>query len=384
MERNRQPRINPQEGEKMREGLDAGLSKAGDKTVQTNSGERRVDLHRRKSLTEGQKMELILAGVILVGAGIGGGYLIGHENSKSNGNLKKDSEITQVAKGIPTTSEAAGQADPNTTTLTTENSASLIVDDHEMKPGDKYITPGPALVQGDVMILDEKTGSVVIPYDNDAKTGQMTYVDKGTVLFAKYGGDVQIIGDLNIESDLQKANLAENVTLMLQHGGVNGQGVDKVFVSEFIDGKLISVETFTKDGSTSTTVTTSQSIETTTTVAQEQQDVTKDHQFAAGEEYSVETSLNIIMGDVKIGGKNGKALYDSNPATGLIVIDRTGGHKYFAQWGADVQQGIREDFFDTLLEKDIQEMKKQHGSSDFKVIVEEVNADGKVVNTSTH
>ncbi len=330
----------------------------------------------------------------LVGIGVGAAALgigYGVKEARSNDEIKPVTGESQTI-ATPTTSEAGAglgnnpEVSTSSTTTSLENLNNIVIDDREMGKGEQFITPWPSLVQGDVIILDEKTGKVVVPYDNDARTGQMTYVEAGTVLIAKYGGDAQGLANLDLNSELQKRNLYVNAKLMLEHGGVEGQGVGKVFVSKFIDGVLTPVCTITKEDSFETTTTTSTEKQTSSVEADGV--LYDDKELLPDELYTIKSGNNIVLGDIMVGGKDGKALYDNSAQTGLITIIKTVGENglsIYSAWGADIQMDVKAEAFKDVLDQDIQEMKAQHsGTEGFRVIVKEVDQNGKVLSETSY
>lgn len=91
----------------------------------------------------------------------------------------------------------------------------------------------------------------------------------------------------------------------------------------------------------------------------------KDVQLAEGESITAPAN-SIVLGDVKVFGK---ARYDSNDKTGLIVELPNGG-EVFAEWGASIISANDPELYNKILERELEAMKEDHASTQgFKVDV---------------
>lgn len=175
--------------------------------------------------------------------------------------------------------------------------------DHEMHEGDTYNVRPDCLVKGDVEVSQSKDGPWIRQYDDDANTGTVVSCPDGCWVHAPFGANVTPRSYDSVRDE------------MLSNGCDNGC-------------ESVNLVTWSDSGYTDKTI----AAEPTTPAAPAVPAVDKcAMSIPNGQKVHVPAGC-VVSGDVAV---NGTVLYDSDQATGLVVVMNQDGD-VFAPYGASV------------------------------------------------
>lgn len=225
------------------------------------------------------------------------------------------------ASAAATAEATASETSGNITTPVADNS---IGNDIELKKGDEVDVTAIAIAQGDFTVTDRSESVNYVSPDTDQNTGEITVLLDGSArVHGTNAGDIQTQISKSSESNV----LQQDIAAMQANGCVDGCDDVQVFT---ISGGQVSEQDYKKQVVAPTATSAPAATEQPTPTQSASTPV--DFEIKAGDTKEVNGEC-VIQGDVKV---NGEVYYDSNPNSGLEIVNTKGTIKVTAPWGADV------------------------------------------------